>query len=84
MPNRLKPLAPYLRRYWSSFAWGGLATLLYNCSKVLIPLIIIRAIDDMRHGLNPVHIGHQAELLLLVAVSSALFLYINRQVVIGA
>ena len=82
--NRLRPLAPYLRRYWTSFAWGGLATLLYNCSKVLIPLIIIRAIDDMRHGLNPVHIGHQAELLLLVAISSALFLYINRQVVIGA
>ena len=84
MLTRLKPLAPYLRRYWSSFAWGGLATLLYNCSKVLIPLIIIRAIDDMRHGLNPVHIAHQAELLLLVALSSAIFLYLNRQVVIGA
>ena len=84
MLTRLKPLAPYLRRYWSSFAWGGLATLLYNCSKVLIPLIIIRAIDDMRHGLNPIHIAHQAELLLLVAVVSAICLYLNRQVVIGA
>ncbi len=84
MLKRLKPLAPYLRRYWPSFAWGGLATLLYNCSKVLIPLIIIRAIDDMRHGLNPVHIAHQAELLLLVALVSAVCLYLNRQVVIGA
>ncbi len=84
MLNRLKPLAPYLRRYWPSFAWGGLATLLYNCSKVLIPLIIIHAIDDMKHGLDPVHIAHQAELLLLVALSSAIFLYLNRQIIIGA
>ena len=84
MFDRLKPLAPYLKRYWLSFFWGGVATLLYNCSKVIIPLIIIHAIDDMRHGLNPVHIAHQAELLLLVALSSAIFLYLNRQIVIGA
>ncbi len=84
MLNRLQPLAPYLKRYWSSFAWGGLATLLYNGSKVLIPLIIGIAIDDMRRGLNPTRIAHQAELLLLVAVSSAVFLYLNRQIVIGA
>ncbi len=84
MLNRLQPLAPYLKRYWPSFAWGGLATLLYNGSKVLIPLIIGIAIDDMRRGLNPTRIAHQAELLLLVAVSSAVFLYLNRQIVIGA
>ena len=84
MLSRLKPLAPYLRRYWPSFAWGGLATILYNCSKVLIPLIIGAAIDDMRRGLNPTRIVHQALLLLVVAVSSAIFLYLNRQVVIGA
>ena len=84
MLNRLKPLAPYLKRYWPSFAWGGLATLLYNGSKVLIPLIIGIAIDDMRRGLNPVRLAHQAEFLLLVAVSSAVFLYLTRQIVIGA
>lgn len=84
MLNRLKPLAPYLKRYWPSFAWGGLATLLYNGSKVLIPLIIGIAIDDMRRHLDPRRIAHQAELLLVVAVSSAIFLYLNRQIVIGA
>ena len=84
MLNRLKPLSPYLKRYWPSFAWGGVATLLYNGSKVLIPLIIGIAIDDMRRGLNPTRIAHQAELLLVVAVSSAIFLYLNRQIVIGA
>ena len=84
MLNRLKPLAPYLQRYWSSFAWGGLATLLYNGSKVLIPLIIGIAIDDMRRGLNQNRIAHQSEHLLLVPLSSSIFLYLNRQIVIGA
>ena len=84
MLTRLKPLAPYLKRYWTSFAWGGLATLCYNCSKVLIPLIIGIAIDDMRRHLDPTRIAHQAELLLLVAVVSSICLYLNRQIVIGA
>ena len=82
--NRLKPLAPYLRRYRASFAWGGVATLLYNLSKVAIPLVIGSAIDEMRGGNNRAHIMHRALLLMAIAVSSAVFLYITRQVVIGA
>lgn len=84
MLNRLKPLAPYVQRYWPSFAWGGLATLLYNGSKALIPLIIGIAIDDMRRHLDPHRIARQALLLLLIAVCGAIFLYLNRQIVIGA
>ena len=84
MLNRLKPLAPYLRRYRSSFAWGGFATLLYNLSKVAIPLVIGSAIDEMRRGVNLSHIFHRAMLLMVIAIASAVFLYITRQVVIGA
>ena len=84
MLNRLQPLTPYLRRYWTSFAWGGLATLLYNGCKVFIPLIIGTAIDRMRHGAPASSILHHAELLLVIAAASAIFLYLNRQVVIGA
>ena len=84
MLSKLKPLAPYLRRYWSSFAWGGLATLLYNLAKVAIPLVIGSAIDDMRHGFKPASIFHHGLLLLGIAVLSAVFLYLNRQIVIGA
>ncbi len=84
MLSKLKPLAPYLRRYWSSFAWGGLATLLYNLSKVAIPLVIGSAIDDMRHGFKPSSIFHHGLLLLGIAAVSAVCLYLNRQIVIGA
>src|ERR1700677_960118 len=84
MLERLKPLAPYLRRYWKSLAWGGISTILYNVIKVLLPGVIGHAIDDMQHGLTQQKILHHALLLLLIAVVSAVFLYITRQVIIGA
>jgi ATP-binding cassette subfamily B multidrug efflux pump len=84
MFERLKPLAPYLKRYWKSLAWGGVSTVLYNIIKVLIPGVIGHAIDDMQHGLTQAKILHHALILLLIAAASAVFLYITRQVVIGA
>lgn len=84
MFERLKPLAPYLRRYWTSLAWGGVSTILYNVIKVLLPAVIGHAIDDLRHGLTQQKVLHHALILLLIAATSAIFLYITRQVVIGA
>ncbi len=84
MFERLKPLTPYLRRYWKSLAWGGVAVILYNTIKILIPLVIGHAIDDMQHGLTEAKILHHGLRLLVIAVFSAIFLYTTRQVIIGA
>ncbi|NYF89109.1 ABC transporter ATP-binding protein [Tunturiibacter empetritectus] len=84
MLERLKPLAPYLRRYWKHLAWGGVAVILYNTIKVLIPIVIGHAIDDMQHGITETKVVHHTLRLLLIAVLSAIFLYITRQVIIGA
>ncbi len=84
MFERLRPLAPYLRRYWKSLAWGGVAVILYNVIKVLLPLVIGHAVDDMQHGLTEAKVFHHALRLLLIAALSAIFLYITRQVIIGA
>jgi ATP-binding cassette, subfamily B, multidrug efflux pump len=84
MFDKLKPLAPYLRRYWKQLAWGGVSTILYNVIKVLIPLVIGNAVDDMKHNLTQEKILHNALILLLIAALSAIFLYITRQVIIGA
>ncbi|MBB5316364.1 ABC transporter ATP-binding protein [Tunturibacter empetritectus] len=84
MLERLKPLAPYLRRYWKNLAWGGVAVILYNTIKVLIPIVIGHAIDDMQHGITETKVVHHTLRLLLIAVLSAIFLYITRQVIIGA
>ncbi len=82
--DRLKPLNPYLKRYWKHLAWGGVAVILYNVVKVLVPIVIGHAVDDMQHGITQQKILFHALRLLLVAATSAVFLYITRQVIIGA
>jgi len=84
MFDKLKPLAPYLKRYGKQLAWGGVATVLYNAIKVLVPVVIGHAIDDMKHGVSENKILFHGLRLLLVAALSAIFLYITRQVIIGA
>jgi len=84
MFEKLKPLVPYLRRYWKHLAWGGVAVILYNIIKVLIPVVIGHAIDDMQHGITEAKVLTHALRLLLIAALSAIFLYITRQVIIGA
>jgi ATP-binding cassette subfamily B protein len=84
MFEKLKPLVPYLRRYWKHLAWGGVAVILYNIIKVLIPVVIGHAIDDMQHGITESKVLFHALRLLVIAALSAIFLYICRQVIIGA
>src|SRR5258708_11534463 len=84
MFEKLKPLVPYLRRYWKHLAWGGVAIILYNVIKVLLPVVIGHAIDDMQHGITEAKVLHHALRLLLIAAPSAIFLYIYPQVIIGA
>jgi len=84
MFSRLSPLFPYLRRYWTSYVWGGLALIGYNLSKVLIPLLIGDATSDIQQGLSAAKLEHHALRLLAVAIVSAVFLYLSRQILIGA
>src|SRR5260370_20690406 len=52
MLDRLRPLNPYLKRYWKNLAWGGVAVIFYNVIAVLLPQVAGNAIDDMRHGVT--------------------------------
>ena len=84
MLNRLRPLFPYLRRYWKSFAWGGLALLVYNCAKAMIPLLVGTAVDDMRRNIHAAAVWQHALELIGIAIVSAICLYLTRQIIIGA
>ena len=84
MLDKIRPLFPYLKRYWKNLAWGGVAVVAYNLVRVILPLIVGHAIDDMGHGVTHAKIIHHSLLLLLLASLSAIFLYITRQVIIGA
>ncbi len=84
MFERLRPLTPYLRRYWKHLAWGGVAVVLYNAIKASLPPIIGHAIDDMQHGITEQKLLMHSLRLLLVAALMAVFLYLSRQILIGA
>jgi len=84
MLDRLKPLRPYLKRYRASLAWGGLSVVLYNCSKIVMPLLIGRAIDHISRHVGERDVVLDAVWLLVVAVAAAVFLYLTRWIIIGA
>ncbi|GAA3763339.1 ABC transporter ATP-binding protein [Terriglobus aquaticus] len=82
--GKLQPLAPYLRRYQKSFWQGALAVLLYNLSKIAIPLIIGHAVDDMQHHGPAGIVLRSVWALLGVAAVAAVCLYASRWILIGA
>ncbi len=84
MIKRLSPLFPYLRRYWRSFAWGGLALVIYNCAKAMIPLLVGSTVDDMRRDIHAAAVWQHALAILGIAALSAVCLYLTRQIIIGA
>jgi ATP-binding cassette subfamily B protein len=81
---RLRPLFPYLRRYWRNFALGGLALIVYNGTKAMIPLLIGGAMNDIQHDLSAAKVAHHGLRLLAVAAVAAVALYLTRQIIIGA
>ena len=83
-PKNLRPLFPYLKKYQRSYVWGGICILFMNAAWVLVPPIVGRAIDEMRHaGISLHKIGTLAVLLLLVSGTKAIFQFLIRWVLIG-
>lgn len=84
MFKKLRPLFPYLRRYRSAMVWGALSVILYNAAKVLMPKFIGRAVDAMTHNLGEHIVVHYVIALLAAAIAAAVFLYLQRWIIIGA
>jgi ATP-binding cassette, subfamily B, multidrug efflux pump len=83
-PERLRPLLPYLKKYRSSYIWGGVCVLIMNAAWALIPPVVGRAIDDMRSaGISLHKIGMLAILLVAISGIKAIFQFLIRWIVIG-
>jgi ATP-binding cassette, subfamily B, multidrug efflux pump len=83
MLENLRPLFPYMRRYRRGFVAGGFFAICSNAIWVLFPEVIRRAIDDMTRHLSYSGILFYAGLLLGVAFSKGIFLFLTRWVLIG-
>jgi ATP-binding cassette subfamily B multidrug efflux pump len=82
--KNLSPLFPYLKKYRSAYYWGTLCVLIMNGVWVLFPLVLGRAIDDLRTAVTIHKLWVSAALLLAVAGIKGIFQFLNRWIVIGA
>ena len=82
--KNLSPLFPYLKKYRSAYYWGTLCVLIMNGVWILFPLVLRRAIDDLKNGVTPHKLLVSAALLLAVAGIKGIFQFLTRWIVIGA
>jgi ATP-binding cassette subfamily B multidrug efflux pump len=83
LPKSLRPLFPYLKKYRWSYLAGGICVLLSNGIWVLFPQIIKRAVDDLHSSVTREKLLLYAGLVLAIAVSKGIFLFLTRWIVIG-
>ena len=81
--ENLRPLFPYMRRYRRGFLLGGIFAVCSNAIWVMFPEVIRRAIDDMTKHLSYRGILFYAGVLVAVALSKGVFLFLTRWVLIG-
>jgi ATP-binding cassette subfamily B protein len=79
----LRPLFPYMRRYWKGYMWGCLCTVLANAIWVQFPRVIGLAVHDLNLGVTWSKIFSYAGLLLGVTVAHGILLFLMRWIIIG-
>src|ERR1700730_9570168 len=83
LPQSLRPLLPYLKKYRGSYYAGALCVLLLNGIWVLLPQVIGRAVDGLKQGVTREKLMTYALLVLAVALSKGIFQFLTRWIVIG-
>ncbi len=80
---KLRPLFPYMRRYWRSYLWGCLCTVAANLVWIQFPRVIGSAVDDLKAGVTWTKIFDHAGLLLAVTAAHGVLLFLMRWIIIG-
>src|SRR5271167_1411346 len=83
VPNNLRPLVPYLKRYRGGLVWGGLCVLFNNGIWVLFPQVLRRAINDLNSGVTHEKLLTYALFVIGLALIKGIFQFLTRWVVIG-
>jgi ATP-binding cassette subfamily B protein len=87
----LRPLYPYFRKYWRTYAIGSICVLFNNGVWIFVPWVIKDAIDELNTGISahhsPAMIRHDlakyALILLGLAAAKAIFQFLTRWILIG-
>lgn len=78
----LKRLFPYLKRYKKKLIYGFIVITLSAVFTNLIPLVISRAIDEIKNSTGDLYLLNYALLTVGFAAVSGVFLYLTRQLII--
>ena len=81
--SRLRPLFPYMKKYWKGYVAGGAAVLCTNGIMVQAPRLIGRIADDLNQGITHGKLLTWCWLLVAIALSKGIFQYLTRWVLIG-
>jgi ATP-binding cassette, subfamily B, multidrug efflux pump len=83
MFKNLRPLFPYLRKYWKGLAIGGVTSLLTNAVWVLFPKVVQAAIDSLNTGITQHKLILYPSLIIAIAAGKGIFQFLTRWIVIG-
>ena len=83
MFRNLRPLAPYLRKYRSTFYIGALCVLCNNTVWILFPMVIRDAVRDLNTHVTRQTLLKYSLYLLAIAAAKAVFQYLTRWILIG-
>ncbi len=83
MLQKLRPLFPYMRRYHRGYLAGALCVICSNALWILLPQILRNAVNDLTHHLTRERILIDALLLIALAASKGIFLFLTRWILIS-
>src|SRR5215467_15701244 len=82
-PKSLRPLLPYFKRYRWSYVVATLCVFLNNGTWILFPLVLGKAVDDLRVDVTRQKLATYAVLLLALALIKGIFQFLTRWLMIG-
>jgi len=83
VPNNLRPLLRYVKKYRSGFLVGAVCVLLNNGTYILFPQVIQRAVDGLNHGIDWHKLLLYSLLLVAVVLIKGVFQFLTRWIIIG-
>src|SRR5215472_3509131 len=83
MFRNLHPLAPYLRKYRTTFYIGALCVLCNNTVWILFPMVIRDAVRDLNTHVTRQTLLKYSLYLLAIAAAKGVFQYLTRWILIG-
>jgi ATP-binding cassette, subfamily B, multidrug efflux pump len=83
LPQNLRSLLPYFKKYRWGFALGAVCVLLNNGIWILFPLVIRLAFDGLNQGVTRQKLLTYSLLVLAVAGGKGIFQFLTRWIVIG-